>query len=210
MCADLACGAITVDADHTQPGQVTWSGLRHENGYSSDDDLDLSAAGFFVFDAEDYRSTLLAPVAHLKALAADERAAETVQGTHPPRPRGLLERLMWPRPAPRRPAAAPANRAGRPPSPLIAVGAARAALAQLQWFLLTPGDAIPVVVGVASAVISVVAPAAMTLGVYLALRRLEDHLDGKRPDQAPTPTNRGPHALGLTRPYVITEVIGAI
>ncbi|WP_299040273.1 hypothetical protein [uncultured Pseudokineococcus sp.] len=99
MCADLACGAVTVYVDHTQPGQVTWPALRHENGYSPDDELDLSAAGPFVFDADDYRATLLAPVAHLEALAADERAAENTRRRTQPRrrPLGLLQRLMWPR-----------------------------------------------------------------------------------------------------------------
>jgi len=74
-CGDLGCGAITVHVDHTEPGRVTWSGLRHENGYEPADDLDLSAAGTFIFDADAYRQVLLEPVARLDALAADERGA---------------------------------------------------------------------------------------------------------------------------------------
>ena len=49
-CGDLGCGATTVHVDHTRPGQVTWSALRHENGYAPADGLDLSAAGTFTFD----------------------------------------------------------------------------------------------------------------------------------------------------------------
>lgn len=67
MCADLGCGAITVHVDHTRPGQVTWSGLLHESGLSAEYDLDLSAAGTFTFDPDNYRQVLLAPVGVLEA-----------------------------------------------------------------------------------------------------------------------------------------------
>jgi len=84
-CGDLGCGAITVHVDRTQPGQVTWSGLRHENGYEPADDLDLSAAGTFTFDTDDYRQVLLEPVARLDALAANERAAKARHHREVPR-----------------------------------------------------------------------------------------------------------------------------
>lgn len=99
VCAGLGCGAVTVHVDHTRPGQVTWSGLRFESGLSTEYDFDLSSAGLFVFDAEDYRRTLLEPVGVLDALAADEQvAAAEYRRTRPAQAaRGLLERLRWPR-----------------------------------------------------------------------------------------------------------------
>ncbi|ROP44663.1 hypothetical protein [Pseudokineococcus lusitanus] len=84
-CGDLGCGAITVHVDHTRPGQVTWSALRHEKGYEPADDLDLSAAGTFTFDADAYRQVLLEPVARLDDLAADERAAKARHRRQVPR-----------------------------------------------------------------------------------------------------------------------------
>lgn len=99
MCADLGCGAVTVHVDHAGPGQVTWSGLRFESGLTPEYDFDLSSAGEFVFDAGDYRRTLLEPVRVLDALAADEEAAaaEYRRARSARAGRGLLERLMWPR-----------------------------------------------------------------------------------------------------------------
>lgn len=76
VCGDLGCGAITVHVDHDRRGQVTWSTFRHENGYEPSDDLDLSAAGTFTFDADAYQQALLEPVGVLEALAADEREAK--------------------------------------------------------------------------------------------------------------------------------------
>jgi len=91
MCADLGCGAITVHVDHTRPGQVTWSGLRHDSGLSTDYDLDLSAAGSFTFDADAYRQVLLEPVGVLDALAADEREAKARHRREPP----MRHRRSW-------------------------------------------------------------------------------------------------------------------
>jgi len=91
MCADLGCGAVTVHVDHTQPGQVTWSGLTYESGLSIEHDLDLSAAGTFTFDAHAYRQVLLEPVGVLEALAADERAAKARHRRE--LPRRWLDRL---------------------------------------------------------------------------------------------------------------------
>lgn len=79
MCADLACGAVTVAvAWDASTDRVAWSDFRVEDGFSDRTDaVDLSALGPFLFDADAYRDTLLAPVGQLDALAADERAAAT-------------------------------------------------------------------------------------------------------------------------------------
>ncbi|MEJ5946483.1 hypothetical protein WDZ17_14390 [Pseudokineococcus basanitobsidens] len=87
---------------------------------------------------------------------------------------------------------------------LIAVGAAVTALSQLLWVFVGPlpswAFTLVDIVG------GVVAPAALTLGIYLALRRLEDHLAGYHRGRAPKAPDAGGqrHASGLTSPYVIS------
>ncbi len=78
MCADLACGAITVDVAWDEAGgTVTWRDLRLEDGHSESAQLlDLGAMPEYVFDAAPYRDTLLDPVGVLDALDAEERVAK--------------------------------------------------------------------------------------------------------------------------------------
>ncbi len=76
MCADLGCGAVTVEVLH-QGDVVSWRDLRVEDGHTDQSEMiDLSALGPMTFDAEHYRAVLLEPVPVLQALADDERAAE--------------------------------------------------------------------------------------------------------------------------------------
>ncbi len=77
MCGDLGCGAITVGIDRDRRS-VTWRDFRMENGYTTGSEMiDLSALGPFIFDANAYKATLLAPTGVLDALEPDERAAQT-------------------------------------------------------------------------------------------------------------------------------------
>jgi len=88
---------------------------------------------------------------------------------------------------------------------LVAVGVAATAASELLWVSAgpLPSWAFTVIdlVGI------LVAPAAITLGVYLALRRLEDHLAGRHHSRTPgAPDARGQrHASGLTSPQVISS-----
>lgn len=98
---------------------------------------------------------------------------------------------------------------------LIAGGAALSALFDLPWVFggpdtVTTSGALAIVAGLVAVLASVLVPAMIVLGVYLALRQLEDHLAGyhrRRAPKAPA-AGGGPHASGLTRPYVITLIIG--
>ncbi|ROP45882.1 hypothetical protein [Pseudokineococcus lusitanus] len=85
---------------------------------------------------------------------------------------------------------------------LIAVGAAATAASELLWVSAGPLPSWAFVL--VDLVGLVVAPAAITLGVYLALRRLEDHLAGRHRTRAPTAPEAGRerHASGMTTPYV--------
>ena len=91
VCADLGCGAITVEVVRHE-GVVTWQDFRMENGYSVPDEaIDLSAFGPFHFDAEQHDRALLAPVPRLQALVDDEeRTRQRWRQTHGLR--GLLRR----------------------------------------------------------------------------------------------------------------------
>lgn len=100
----------------------------------------------------------------------------------------------------------PAPTGRRRPSPttvLVAGGASVTALFQLTWvFVVTLSSWTFTLVDVLG---QFVGPAALTLGIYLALRRLEDHLAGHHRGKTPkAPTAGGQrHASGLTSPYVI-------
>lgn len=104
---------------------------------------------------------------------------------------------------------APINRR-RPSSAtlLVAVGASVTALFQLTWvFVVTLSSWAFAVVDVLG---QFVGPAALTLGIYLALRRFEDHLAGHHRGKTPGTPNAGgqQHASGPTSPFVITKIIG--
>jgi hypothetical protein len=75
MCADLGCGAITVEVARGE-GVVAWRDFQMENGYTEQSDMiDLSALGPFTFDANAYRTTLLQPTPALDAREEEEHAA---------------------------------------------------------------------------------------------------------------------------------------
>ncbi len=99
----------------------------------------------------------------------------------------------------------PAPRGRRRPSAatvLVAAGASTTALVELLW--LSAGPLLSWVFVLVDVLGRAVAPAVLALGVYLALRRLEDHLAGRHRTRAPTAPDAGRerHASGLTTPYV--------
>jgi hypothetical protein len=54
---------------------VTWRDFRVEDGYSTEELLDLNAMPEYVFGAAQYRATMLQAIPGLEALHADEQAA---------------------------------------------------------------------------------------------------------------------------------------
>ena len=92
MCADIGCGAITVEVTRGV-GVIAWQAFQMENGYTNQSEMiDLSGLGPFTFDANEYQAALLEPTGVLDALDADERAARAAwkarRGV-----RGLVNRL---------------------------------------------------------------------------------------------------------------------
>ncbi|WP_299034992.1 hypothetical protein [uncultured Pseudokineococcus sp.] len=116
----------------------------------------------------------------------------------------LLTRNHTPETPETQPSASTGGWRSSPATVLIAGSVLLTAASELLWVFVSPGLGMSSwAIGIFTVVGSVVAPAALTAGVYLALRRLEDHLAGHRRDKAPTAAG-GPHASGLTSPYVRT------
>lgn len=77
MCADLGCGAITVDVLR-ESGTVTWRDFRVEDGMDHDDHIDLTSFPSFTFEAEQYEAALTAPLRMVEDLMLEEVAAKAV------------------------------------------------------------------------------------------------------------------------------------
>lgn len=92
MCADLGCGALTVEVVQ-EPDVVTWRDFRLEDGITREDRIDLGAFGPITFRASQYAEALLQPIPLLEALVADEAAAKAAW-EQARRPAGLLRQLV--------------------------------------------------------------------------------------------------------------------
>ena len=75
MCADLGCGAITVEVVH-EAGAVTWRDFQVEDGQEHEEHIDLTSFPTFTFDLGQYRAALTTPLPMLDELLAEEIAAK--------------------------------------------------------------------------------------------------------------------------------------
>lgn len=77
MCADLGCGAITVEVVH-DGGVVTWRDFQVEDGLEHNEQIDLTRFPSFTFDRGQYEAALTTPLPMLDELLAEEIAAKSL------------------------------------------------------------------------------------------------------------------------------------
>ena len=86
MCADLGCGAITIEVVRSE-NSVLWRDFRVEDGIERDEErIDLSAMGALSFSPDEYHAALTKPLPMLDALSFEEVAAKDAwKQSHGPR-----------------------------------------------------------------------------------------------------------------------------
>jgi hypothetical protein len=92
MCADLGCGAITVEVVH-EASVVTWRDFQVEDGLEHNEHIDLTRFPSFTFDRGQYEAALTTPLPMLDELLAEEIASKAVwDESHGLRARGRFRR----------------------------------------------------------------------------------------------------------------------